>query len=175
MLVDPQGISTPYESYARVLLSGLGADELLGGYARHRRAFYTPSSSSGNWENLIQELQMDIDRIPVRNLGRDDRIISIHGKEARYPFLAANVVDLCTTLPIEVKCDFRWGEGVGDKMLLRLLAKQLGLSEAAGLKKRAIHFGELTSFHDVSCRSLVKFTRYCDLCNRGENGQDGPF
>lgn len=44
-----------------------------------------------------------------------------------------------------MKMDFRFEEGVGDKMLLRLLAKRLGLEVASAEKKRAIHFGELPS------------------------------
>ncbi|SCV71595.1 BQ2448_3183 [Microbotryum intermedium] len=141
----------PYHSQARVLLSGLGADELVGGYARHRKAFYTQSGGTpspltpGSWPHLIQEMQMDLDRLPIRNLGRDDRILSHHGKEARYPFLAAHVIDLCTRLPIWLKCDPRLGEGVGDKRLLRLVATRLGLGDAARLRKRAIHFGARTA------------------------------
>ena len=41
----------PYTSTARVLLSGLGSDELLGGYGRHRSAF-----SSGGWPAVIEEV-----------------------------------------------------------------------------------------------------------------------
>ncbi|KAI8087994.1 asparagine synthase-domain-containing protein, partial [Gilbertella persicaria] len=41
----------PYQSHARVLISGLGADEQLGGYSRHREAF-----RHGQWERLIQEV-----------------------------------------------------------------------------------------------------------------------
>lgn len=40
-----------YESHARVLISGLGADEQLGGYSRHREAF-----RQGSWEKLIIEV-----------------------------------------------------------------------------------------------------------------------
>lgn len=43
--------SEEYESHARVLISGLGADEQLGGYSRHREAF-----RQGSWEKLIQEV-----------------------------------------------------------------------------------------------------------------------
>lgn len=42
----------PYTSPARVLISGLGSDELLGGYSRHRNAFV-----SGGWQGLIDEVR----------------------------------------------------------------------------------------------------------------------
>ena len=42
---------TEYTSPAKVLLSGLGSDELLGGYSRHKHAF-----SRGSWDALINEV-----------------------------------------------------------------------------------------------------------------------
>jgi asparagine synthetase B (glutamine-hydrolysing) len=46
---NPEG--EVYSSRARVLLSGLGSDELLGGYYRHRTAF-----GAGGWEAVIDEV-----------------------------------------------------------------------------------------------------------------------
>ncbi|TDL28534.1 hypothetical protein BD410DRAFT_711708 [Rickenella mellea] len=126
----------PYCSTARVLLNGLGSDELLGGYSRHRTTF-----QSGSWTAVVEELQMEIDRIPTRNLGRDDRIISTHGKEARYPFLSLTVVSYLAGLPVYLKVDPRLDAGIGDKILLRLAAKKVGLMEASERKKRAMQFG----------------------------------
>jgi asparagine synthetase B (glutamine-hydrolysing) len=41
-----------YTSTARVILSGLGADELLGGYVRHRNAF-----KHAGWQGLLDEVR----------------------------------------------------------------------------------------------------------------------
>ncbi len=51
-----------------MLLSGLGADEQLAGYSRHRTTFRI-----GGWKALEDELVMEMNRISKRNLGRDDR------------------------------------------------------------------------------------------------------
>jgi asparagine synthetase B (glutamine-hydrolysing) len=67
-----------YTSNARVLLCGIGSDEQLAGYGRHRTSF-----TRGNWTKLNSELDMDTRRLWIRNLARDDRLISYHGKESR--------------------------------------------------------------------------------------------
>lgn len=131
-----EAVAAPYTSTARVLLNGLGSDELLGGYGRHRSAF-----NSGGWPAVIEELQLEIDRIPTRNLGRDDRIISSHGKETRHPFLSLDVVAFLAELPVHHKTDPRLKVGLGDKMLLRLAMRKVGLELASARKKRAMQFG----------------------------------
>lgn len=123
----------------RVLLLGMGADELMGGYGRHRKAH-----ERGGWEELKSELTMDQNRLWERNCGRDDRLCSDHGKEARFPFLDAHVVRLLQETMEEqdgLVCDFQFPPGVGDKRILRLVADRLGMKHASGLVKRAIQFG----------------------------------
>ena len=125
----------------RVLLLGMGADEQMGGYGRHRKAF-----ERGGIEELRKELRMDQERFWERNLGRDDRVCSDHGKEARFPFLDPHVTTfLREDVPLDVVCDFALPPGQGDKRILRLVAMRLGLDHASGLVKRAIQFGSRVS------------------------------
>ncbi|KAF9581305.1 hypothetical protein BGW38_001727 [Lunasporangiospora selenospora] len=149
-LQTDQGDRIPYTSQAKVLLSGLGADEQLGGYSRHKDQF-----ALTQWEGLIKELQLDLDRISTRNLGRDDRIISDHGKEARYPFLCTNVVQYLCQLRVDLKVDLRYPRGVGEKILLRHVARALGFQRASTHWKRAVQFGAKTAKMTESGRSEI--------------------
>jgi len=154
-------ISPPSEIYsttARVLLSGLGADELFAGYSRHSAAF-----ARGGFADLVHELELDFNRIGSRNLGRDDRVMSHWSKEVRYPYLDEDVVRFALDLPVWEKCGFRLGrklpkqheddapqiETIEDlepaKMLLRIALWRLGLKKVAAERKRAIQFGARTA------------------------------
>ncbi|ORY09593.1 asparagine synthase-domain-containing protein [Clohesyomyces aquaticus] len=139
-----------YSTSAHVLLSGLGADELFGGYQRHATAF-----SRRGHAGLVDELELDFDRLGKRNLGRDDRVISDSGKEVRFPFLDEDVIALALELPVWAKCDFE-NEHLPDsddpeqylepaKKILRLVAWEVGMKGVAGEKKRAIQFGARTA------------------------------
>ncbi|NXX86844.1 ASND1 protein, partial [Urocolius indicus] len=134
--ISNQGELKPYKSLAKVVLTGIGADEQLAGYARHRVCF-----KKNGLEGLNKELEMELDRISSRNLGRDDRIIGDHGKEARFPFLDEDVVSFLNSLPISEKADLTLPRGIGEKLLLRLAAKELGLTASTILPKRAVQFG----------------------------------
>ncbi|XP_072681240.1 uncharacterized protein [Canis lupus baileyi] len=84
---------------------------------------------------------MELGRISSRNLGRDDRVIGNHGKEARFPFLDENVVSFLNSLPVWKKADLTLPRGIGEKLILRLAAVELGLTACALLPKRAMQFG----------------------------------
>jgi len=140
----------PYTTNAHVLLSGLGADELFGGYQRHAVAF-----ARHGYPGLIEELELDFSRLGKRNLGRDDRVISDSSREVRFPFLDEDFIALALSLPVTAKCDFGLAQVVDSedpmqflepgKRALRLLAWQLGMKRVAAEKKRAIQFGARTA------------------------------
>ncbi|XP_023767251.1 uncharacterized protein LOC111915848 [Lactuca sativa] len=125
-----------YRSDSRILLVGSGADEQCGGYGRHRTKFRESS-----WGGLNEEMKLDMQRIWKRNLGRDDRCIADNGKEARFPFLDENVIRMLLEIPLWEIADLRQPSGVGDKKILREVARMLHLNTAAVLPKRAIQFG----------------------------------
>ncbi|KAI6374282.1 hypothetical protein MCOR25_003227 [Pyricularia grisea] len=130
---------------ARILLSGLGADELFGGYTRHATAF-----SRMGYAGLVEELKLDVARLGKRNLGRDDRVMSSWGKEVRFPFLDERLVKWAIDLPVQQKCDFGFDQVDENsiepgKRVLRLLSEKLGLRNVAREKKRAIQFGSRTA------------------------------
>lgn len=138
---------TPYSTTARVLLSGLGADELFGGYQRHATAH-----RRGGFKSLIQELQLDVSRLGKRNLGRDDRVLSHWGKETRFPFLDERLVEWALSLPVWEKCSFGvegLPEDEAGKSALRMVARRLGMRNVSSEKKRAIQFGARSAKMDI--------------------------
>ncbi|KAF8667519.1 hypothetical protein HU200_052714 [Digitaria exilis] len=125
-----------YKSSSRVLIVGSGADEQCAGYGRHRTKYRL-----GGWNALDEEMRLDVQRIWKRNMGRDDRCISDHGKEARFPFLDENVIKTLLEIPLWEIAKLDEPVGKGDKKILREVARLLGLQEAALQPKRAIQFG----------------------------------
>lgn len=122
--------SSLYKSKAKIVLSGLGADELMGGYSRYRNG------------DIEQSMKKDIDRIWMRNFGRDDRACSDNGIELRFPFFDVEFIDFLKGISdIKKITDFTLGRGIGEKKLLRNVAKSKGFNMGYMFEKRAIQFG----------------------------------
>ncbi|KAJ6189380.1 Asparagine synthase [Penicillium mononematosum] len=140
-LPTPDTPSPTYTTTSRVLLSGLGADELFAGYGRHSVAF-----NRGGFKELIAEIDLDVSRLGSRNLGRDDRVLSHWGRETHEEFVA-----WVLRAPVWEKCGFGLPEidataGIDcEKLALRLVALRLGLVRVSREKKRAIQFGARTA------------------------------
>ena len=90
---------------------------------------------------------MDLTRLWKRNLGRDDRCISDHGREAWFPYIDEAVVGYLHSLPLSKICNLELDAGVGDKIVLRRLAELLGLTRSSQMVKRAIQFGTRIAQH----------------------------
>lgn len=112
---------------------GHGADELCGGYSRHRTKF-----RESGWRGLSNELSLDMGRMWLRNFGRDDRIMSDLGRECRHPFVDNVVMEVTRSCPVNCLVDPTLPASFGDKIILRVVAMALGLGDVARHDKRAI-------------------------------------
>ncbi|KAK2079960.1 hypothetical protein QBZ16_002355 [Prototheca wickerhamii] len=169
-----------FESAAKVVLVGHGADEVFGGYGRHRTRF-----REAGWQGLDEELELDLGRLWLRNLGRDDRLIADHGREARHPFLDEDLLRVARSSRLDELVDLRQGPGVGDKRVLRQCLVELGLPRAAARVKRAIQFGtrigkhsNVRQFGGTRKANLASAggVRLCDVpsaATRGQGNADG--
>jgi asparagine synthetase B (glutamine-hydrolysing) len=132
---DPAAVEE-YASPTRVMLVGIGADEQCAGYGRHRTVF-----RKAGWDGLQKELNKDCTRLWLRNLGRDDRVISDSSREARHPFLDEEFMRILNETPLGAICNLEQETGIGDKRVLRSIGSRLGLHLTSSLQKRAIQFG----------------------------------
>ena len=136
-----------FRSSSKVFLLGQGADEQCAGYGRHRTAYEMGRRRKDEcaWSSLEVETRLDVRRLWIRNLGRDDRVIGDCGSEARFPFLDEGVMFRSLTTPLSDVAALDFPRGVGDKMLIRAVASRLGLHRSSGRSKRAIQFGSRIS------------------------------
>ena len=119
-----EGIST--------LFYGIGAEELFGGYERHRRA-----AERGR---LRDECISGVEKMFRRDLLRDAAISRNLCISLRAPFMTKKIAYFALNLPDEMKIRKNL-----DKAILRDVAWHLGLKRAASRKKRAAQYG--SNFH----------------------------
>ena len=120
-----------YISNAKIFFDGLGADEIFGGYLRYK---------NGDIEN---QMKKDLDRLWLRNCGRDDRVCGENKLELRFPYLDKDLMEFLSSIDdMKQIADFTKPRGEGEKYLLRNVAKTvLGFNLSCKFEKRAIQFG----------------------------------
>lgn len=85
-------------------------------------------------------------------------LINIHS--CSFPYLDEEVVSFLNSLPVWQKADLTLPRGVGEKLLLRLAARRLGLGQSAVLPKRAMQFGSrIAKMEDKKEKASDKCTR----------------
>ncbi len=132
----------------KVILSGLGSEELFAGYNRHFEVFkknnFTYKNNDINKECLRGLLDMW-----NRDLYRDDLITMHHTLELRLPFLDQKLVEFSLSIPEEMKINKEQ-----KKIILREVAYELGLAkEFSQRPKVAAQYG---SNFDKGLEKLAK-------------------
>ena len=116
----------------KVLLSGLGTEEIFAGYQRHDEAF-----EKGEFEELHKECWNGLRNMWQRDLLRDYKLATHFGIEVRTPYMDQNVIDAAMKVHPMHKLDKE-----EKKIILREIAEESGLEkEFAWRKKKAAQYG----------------------------------
>ena len=126
----------------KVILSGLGSEEIFAGYERHK-----------NSDNVNKECYSGLLKMYERDLYRDDVVTMANSIELRVPFLDRKLIECSLKIPSKYKLSEEQ-----NKIILRKVAKELGLQEEfSERKKRAAQYG---SRFDKALQKLAKKQRF---------------
>lgn len=106
----------------KLVISGQGADELFGGYARYLNM---------NKGELRTTFKKDLKTLINDDIKMDYRIAGYFGKDLKLPYLDEDVVEIAEKIPIELKVN-----NGKRKIILKKVAKELGLPEELVQKEK---------------------------------------
>ncbi len=135
------------EDGVKTVFYGLGTEELFAGYERYKHV---------DKANVNRECLAGLFGMYERDLYRDNVIANSQGISLRAPFLAADFVRYALKLPAAYKL-----AADADKVILRELARDLGLEDVAGRKKRAVQYGSnvVKAIEKLAKRKGYRYTR----------------
>lgn len=126
----------------KVLLSGLGSEELFAGYQRHLDVLKKK-------EDVNTECLQGLSLLWDRDLYRDDLVTMAHTIELRLPFLDYDLIRFALAIPVKYKLN-----ETRNKIILRDVAKNIGIHDLiASRKKIAAQYG---SNFDKALEKLAK-------------------
>ncbi len=105
----------------KFMMTGTGADELFGGYAR-----YLQTLESGGYPALHEALFRDINEIAEENLQRDDAASMANSIELKLPYLDYELVKYGLSIPPQYKITKINSTHIR-KFILRKIAEKIGL------------------------------------------------
>lgn len=134
------------------LLSGQGADELFGGYARYEERLI----NAGERVTSIEMLK-DLQKLQEVTSKNHKSIVRHFGLELVFPFLKEAIITFSQNLPFEYKLCMS-SKRVIRKRLLRTLARDIGLPNSiANAPKHAMQYG--SGSHKILATLATEFWR----------------
>uniref|UniRef100_A0AC35TV65 Asparagine synthetase domain-containing protein n=1 Tax=Rhabditophanes sp. KR3021 TaxID=114890 RepID=A0AC35TV65_9BILA len=140
----------PIQAECPIMLAGSGADELFGGYMKHRQIY----DIKKNYLEIAEALQRELYFLGERNHGRDSRIVE-HFQTAEAPrqlispFLTYGFIEFAVKIPVNFKSDYELPRGQGEKHILRMYLKSCKLSkEVYEQPKQAMQFGSRIGLYE---------------------------
>ncbi|MFA6889155.1 MAG: asparagine synthetase B [Candidatus Woesearchaeota archaeon] len=108
----------------KVLLSGLGSEEIFAGYHRHMKVLQQE-------KNINAECLEGLGQLWERDLYRDDLVMMAHTLELRLPFLDHTLINYALSIPAKYKINKKQS-----KIIMRELAIRLGIPKYIAMKKK---------------------------------------